>query len=100
MIEIIYLYFFVRKIGAVVESKGRRSFWYKVMAVVFWFGGEFISAIVSITFFGDIYDKRTIYLIAIVGAAVGSGIALLIVNNLSPVAKDPNFDDIRRINKF
>ena len=80
MIEILVLIALTKKIGSIVEAKGRKSGWYKVMAVVFWFGGEVIGALIGASLSSG--DTLATYAIAIVGAAIGAGAAYLIANGL------------------
>ena len=47
MLEIIALWHLTKRMGRLVEEKGHRSGWYKVLTVVLWFGGEIAGAIVG-----------------------------------------------------
>ena len=83
MIEILALIFLTRKIGAICEEKGRKTGWYKALTVLLWFGFEAAGVVIGIVAFGA--EGGVIYLYALIGAAVGTGIAFLIVKNLKPV---------------
>jgi uncharacterized membrane protein YeaQ/YmgE (transglycosylase-associated protein family) len=86
MLEIIILWALTRRIGGIVEEKGRKSGWYKLLTVVLWFGGEFAGAIFGALVTGvDESGQCTVYIFALLGAAVGAGIAYAIANSLSPV---------------
>ena len=87
MLEIILLIFLTRRVGEIVEEKGRRSGWYKVLTVVLWIGGEIIGAIVGLVvaeLTGS--GQFLMYLCALAGAALGAVLAFVIAKSLSPVA--------------
>jgi len=86
MLEILVLWTLTKKIGNIVEQKGRKSGLYKVLTVVLWFGGEITGAILGVILTGaDESAQCLIYIIALLGAAVGAVIAYLIANSVSPV---------------
>jgi len=86
MLEILLLLVLTKRVGKIVEQKGRKSGWYKVLTVVLWFGGElacmFVGAIIVEVFELSLWVA---YLFALGGAAAGGGIAYLIANILTPV---------------
>ena len=82
MIELIVLAFIVRRIGALVEDRGHKARWYKVLTVVLWFGGEVLGIFIGISMSGG--DSNG-YIIGLLGAAVGVGIAYAIADNLEYV---------------
>ncbi len=84
MLEILLLIFLTRKIGGICEEKGRKAGGYKFLTVVFWFGGEVVGAIIGAVA-TDGKGGAMIYILALVGAAVGAGVAFAIANSLSPV---------------
>lgn len=85
MLEILLLWALTRRIGAIVEKKGRKSGWYKVLTVVLWFGGEFVGAILGLIVVGGDESARCLaYIVALVGATIGAGVSFLIANSLSP----------------
>ena|SRR5688572_23697552 len=67
MLEILILISLTSKIGAIVEQKGYQSGGYKWSAVAWWFGGE---------------GGLPMYIIGLVGAAIGASIAHSTANNL------------------
>ena len=83
MIELIVLAFIVRRIGAIVEDKGHKARWYKVLTVVLWFGGEIFGIFLGFSMSGG---DSSGYFLGLVGAAVGAGIAYAIANSLEVVA--------------
>lgn len=86
MLEIIALWTLTKRIGRIIEEKGRKSGWYKAFTVLLWIGGEIIGAIIGAVITGaDESAQCLVYLFALVGAAGGAGIAYLIATNLSPV---------------
>ncbi|MCI0490375.1 MAG: hypothetical protein L0229_27595 [Blastocatellia bacterium] len=85
MLEILLLIFLTRKIGEICQEKGHKAGGYKALTVVLWFGGEIVGAIVgALATSGE--GGVMIYILALIGAAVGAGISFAIVNNLSPVS--------------
>ncbi|MBL7182903.1 MAG: HEAT repeat domain-containing protein [Anaerolineae bacterium] len=89
MLEILVLWALTKRIGSIVEQKGRKSGRYKVLTVVLWLGGEIIGAIVGAIMAGaDESARYLIYIVALGGAAVGAGISYLIAENLAPVSRD------------
>ncbi|HEX8500107.1 MAG TPA: hypothetical protein VF659_05890 [Pyrinomonadaceae bacterium] len=89
MLEIIVLIFLTRHVGEIVQSKGRKTGWFKVMTVVLWIGGEVTGAIVG-GIVGALTDSGALfaYVFALVGAGIGAGASVLIARSLSPVAYD------------
>ncbi len=81
MLEILALLALTKKIGAIAETKGRKAGGYKLLTVVLWIGGEFIGAFIGAAIGNG--DTCATYAVAIAGAAIGAGIAYLIVNGLS-----------------
>jgi hypothetical protein len=73
MLEILLLIALTRRIGRMLESKGRASGGYKVLAVALWFGGEIVGMMIGILLSGR--SETFAYIVALVGAAVGAGIA-------------------------
>lgn len=90
MLEIILLIFLTRRVGETVREKGRRAGWYKLMAVLLWIGCEVAGAVVGgiVTAVSGAGNNLLVYLFALIGAAVGAGISLLIAHNVSPLAYD------------
>lgn len=89
MLEILALLVLLKRIGKILEQKGRPGGWYKLLTVGLWVGGEFIGAIVGVLFTGSSESTNLgVYLFALLGAAVGAAIAYAIVSGLSPVEPD------------
>ena len=89
MLEIIALIFLTRKIGEIVEAKNRKSGWFKFMAVVLWIGFEIVGAIAGGTYAAMTGASEAVgYIFALVGAAVGAALSLVIVKSL-PAKADP-----------
>src|SRR5215212_8260846 len=86
MLEILVLIGLTSRIGKIVEAKGHKSGKYKWMTVGLWFGGEIVGAIIgSLITAGDQSASCALYIIALLGAAVGAWIASSIANNLPVV---------------
>ena len=94
MIEIIALYYFAKNVGEIVEAKGHRGTWYKVLAVVMWFGGEIVGAILGGILFASAGSECAIYLFALFGAGLSAGTVYLIAKNLPPAAKEPDYEQL------
>lgn len=79
MLEIILLIVLTRRVGHIVEQKGRKSGWYKVLTVLLWLGGEIVGAIVGagVVELSGLNDAF-IYLSALIGAAIGAIAAYII----------------------
>ena len=100
MLEILLLIFLTRKVGEIVEAKGHKPGWYKLMTVLLWIGGEVSGAVA-----GGVVSALTgagtgfVYLFALLGAAAGTCVAFVVAKTRSPrvVAYDqppqpPTFD--------
>lgn len=79
MLEIIGIIVFAKHLAGVAEGKGRSKGW-AALGVLFWVIGEIVGAFAGALVMGD---GLGLYLTALIGAAVGAGIAWLIVTNLS-----------------
>jgi hypothetical protein len=88
MLEILLLIALTRRIGNILEQKGRKSGWYKFLTVLLWFGGELIGGIIGLVIAELTGIGQALgYLIALVGAAVGAGAAFLIARSVPPAAE-------------
>lgn len=87
MLEILALVYLTRKIGRMVEEKGRKRGWYKALTVLLWFGGEIFGGIAGAILLGG--EEAAFYLFALLGAAAGAGTAYLIAANLSSLSPLP-----------
>jgi len=83
MLEILLLRALTGAIGKVVEAKGKPSGWYKFLAVMLWFGGELLGAVIG--FATDMGAGA--YLLALMGAAAGAGIAYQIAKSAAPAVE-------------
>ena len=81
MLEILALWALTTRIGKIVEARGHKGGWYKVLAVALWIGCELIGAIIGASISKG--DTCTTYGLAIAGAAIGAGISVLIANSVS-----------------
>ncbi|MEP6922886.1 MAG: hypothetical protein ABI954_00350 [Pyrinomonadaceae bacterium] len=86
MLEIILLIGLTKKIGNMLNAKGRKSGWFKLLTVVLWIGGELIGAVIGAVI-GEISDLGLVvaYPLALLGAAGGALTAYLIAKNVRPV---------------
>ena len=82
MLEILVLIALTNKIGKICEEKGRKAGGFKALAVLLWIGGEIIGGIIGYSADGE---GLGLYLFALIGAAIGAGISLLIANSLEPI---------------
>lgn len=76
MLEIIILLGFAKKIGERALDSGRSKGWWILFTVLFWFGGEFLGAVIG---FAITNGSLAGYLFALAGAGLGA----LIVNGIS-----------------
>ncbi len=95
MLEIIILFKLCGSIGRIVEKKGRRSGWYKLLLILFWFGGEVVGGIcgaimVAVANGTDDAGMGAAYLCALLGAVLGAFIAFTIAKGVPPAY--PDFD--------
>ena len=87
MIEILLLVALANKIGKICEGKGRKAGGFKGLTVALWFGGEIIGGVIGLS---SGVEGAGVYLFALIGAAVGAVISVLIAVNLKP-AQTENF---------
>src|SRR5262245_3503153 len=81
MLEILFLMWFVRKLSAIARSKGRSGGW-GGLGAAFWIGGELLGFLV-----GASADAGAgAYLVALVFAGIGAGVAYAIVSSLGQEA--------------
>jgi hypothetical protein len=88
MIEIIILFKLCGRIGEAARDKGRRAIGYQLMLLLFWFGGEVVTALLAgmaiAALCGEEFKKYLlfVYIAAVAGAALGAWIAFRIVAGL------------------
>ena len=75
MLEIIFLSFFVGRVGALAKANGRSSGGYQFLTVALWFGFEILGFLLGMLLTGDTESIYLAYIIAIVGAAFGGWLA-------------------------
>jgi hypothetical protein len=86
MLEILGLLLLTKWIETVVEGKGYASGRYKLLAVLLWISGEIAGFLVGWMAYGqDVQARCLAYVIALLGAGVGAGVAYVITNNLAPI---------------
>lgn len=83
MIEIAAIIFLTIKIGEIVQEKGRKATWYRVLTVVLWLGGELLGAVIGLAIVGE---SLSVYLFALGGAVLGAITAFVIAKSLKPLA--------------
>ena len=89
MLEIILLIFLTRRIGEIVEAKGRKGGLYKLMTVVLWIGCEVLGAVIGGIVVGlSGSSELIIYLFALIGAAAGAAISFIIAKSVTPRTYD------------
>jgi len=95
MLEIWAIWALTKKIGSMLEEKGRKSGWYKVLTVILWFGGEIVGAIIGAVITGGDEDAACLlYAFALGGAAAGAGIAYAIASSVPAVYRPPSQDTV------
>ena len=87
MLEILIVIALCTKMGKMLRAKGRKPLMMQITLVVMWIAGEFIAGFIA----GVLHVLRNgqnaemgfgVYVCAIVGAAIGAGIAFLIAHLL------------------
>ena len=82
MIELIVIWKLATSIGTTASQKGLKKLGYQIMAVILWLCGEFFGAILGGAVFGANGSFLLKYIFALLGAAVGAGIAFLVMRLL------------------
>ena len=86
MLEIVLLVVLTRKIGAILQGKGRTSGWFKFLTVVLWFGGEIVGGVIGVVV-GEMYGFDIMvaaYPLALLGAIAGAIAAYVIAQSARP----------------
>jgi hypothetical protein len=96
MLEIIILIILARKIGKIVEKKGRQKIGYQVMLVGLWIGGEVLGGILGLLIaLATESEEGAVQLLlvafALGGAISGSLIAFQIAKSVPPLEVDDEF---------
>lgn len=88
MLEILFLFFYTRKIGRILEARGIKAGGYKLLAVILWFEGEFLGAFIASACGVTGY---AIYPAGLGGAIIGAIVTYLIVAARAPAAEAVRF---------
>jgi hypothetical protein len=79
MVEIIVIWRLTVYIGNIAKQKGVKKIGYQVMAVLLWICGELVGGMLGTIIFGAESSFWLRYVIALIGAVGGAGIAFLIM---------------------
>ena len=84
MIEILFLIYLCKRLGAILRAKGRSAGWYQFLLVVAWLGGEIMAGVLAATLLdeGPGQTHPAAYLVALLGAACGATAVFLFVRSL------------------
>ncbi len=94
MLEIAILFRLCQSIGVKARAKGRRAIGYQILLILFWFGGEVLTAFLTALALYWVYDEEFesyiffAYVAAIAGAALGAWLAFVIVSSLPALILD------------
>ena len=77
MLEILFLVWFCRKLASMAKEKGRSGGW-GGLGALFWIGGEVVGFVIG----GVAQAGMGGYLLALVCAGIGAGVAYAIVSSL------------------
>jgi hypothetical protein len=95
MLEILLIWFLARKIGSLVNDKGYSALPFQVMFVLLWIGGELFGAVAgAVLSQGRSFGPA--YLLALVGAAGGAGVAFIIAAAMPAQGRRRSFLDDER----
>lgn len=89
MLEILLLMFLCKHLRAVLRAKGRPAGWFQLLLVCCWFIGEVMGAIAMVVILRSPGFDATAYLGALLGAAAGAVIVLVIAHSLAPAVPKP-----------
>lgn len=99
MLEILVVISLCKKMGALMRGKGHeKPFWFQFFVPVFWFGGEFMGALIygmERALKGEPTEGLglKLYLVAIAGAALASTLYFVIAKSIpSRESTDSQFD--------
>jgi len=82
MLEIFLVWRLAVRIGNQAAQKGFKKFGYQLMLVVLWICGELLSGVLGYVILGEANSFWITYILALLGAAFGAGIAFLIMRLL------------------
>ena len=92
--DIVVCFLLARKVARIAGDKGRSKAGWVTLFVLLFFGGELTGAVITLIAMGEPEPGLGVILGAVVGAGFGAIIGFTIVNSLSPVAKEPYWDEL------
>jgi hypothetical protein len=92
--DIIVCILLARKVARIVGEKGRSKAGWITVFVLLFFVGELAGGVTALIALGEPEPGLGVVLGAVVGAGAGAILGLAIVNSLSPVAKEPYWDEL------
>lgn len=99
MLEIVLLWAMGKKVALIANAKGRSGTPYVFLLLGLWFGGQIGGAILGfvIGIVSNPHEEPSVglmYVVGLLGAAVGAILTFVIVNSLSPIQTyDDEYDD-------
>ena len=96
MLEIFLVWRLAVRIGNQAAQKGFKKFGYQLMLVVLWICGELLSGVLGYVILGEANSFWITYILALLGAAFGAGIAFLIMRLLPKQSLSDNLIDAEK----
>jgi hypothetical protein len=94
MCEIVLLILLSKKVAEITRDKGYSAAPFVIFLILAWFGGEIMGGLFGFVLFSDQEDPPfAVYLLALVGAAVGVGVTFLTVNLLPDQGRDDDWEE-------
>lgn len=97
MLEIILIVVISQSISKQLKAKGRSAVGYVILFVMLWVGGEIAGAIFGVIVSGPTASDGgfnfTIWVFALIGAAIGGTIGYVIASSVPPVEKEQEYYD-------
>lgn len=102
VLEILVLIFLCKQVGTIARERDRKPFWYQVMMIAMWIGGEMLGGIIAFLVnewadSGTDPSRGTIYLFALVGAVAGAAGAFAIVKSRRPPEEPRGFPVVQPV---
>lgn len=86
MLELMFLYRLCKWIGNLAREKGQNAIRYQSMLILYWFGGELGTALITGTFlallFGEEIPYLFVYLLSFIAGGLGARYVFEIVDKL------------------
>ncbi len=82
MLEFVIVYLLAKKIGGIVEDKGRKGTSYKWLTAGLWFGGEILGFMIGFSVIGANESLLAAYPFGLVGAIGGVAIAWMLASQV------------------